>query len=355
MAHTSVAGAQNPAPNHAERIIADVHAQITVERRVLALARQRRNAITAAARRFDGALRVFFSGSVAHGTVIFAVEDADAGVVLDRRRFRNLGPDGGNVGPRGIVERVARFVLAELHGYLPGLRYEIRGKRSIKFTFNDPKHGQDPYVDLIVALTRIRGEGLWIPRLTDDSWDPSDPEEHTRLLTSDALPRELRVHRAQIARLIKACVKQDDKPVLSSFHVEARVLADVEEVRDRAVSLERVFRRSAAALERGDTPDPAGVSDPISLEVPRNRVVRRLRGLGESVAEALANSDDEVAAQGALNRVFPDFIDPPDDGGKGAIAAGLRRGGPPGGAAVIAFGTSPAAGKAFRSSGDASP
>jgi hypothetical protein len=352
MVQLSAAGASSPALNYTEEMLVDVHKQIAVDRAILAAARQRRNAITAAARRFPGALRVFFSGSVAHGTVIFDVEDADGGVVLDRRSYPELGPDGRDVGPRAIVEEMALFIYNELKADFPGLKYEMPGKRSIKFTFADPVKGQDPYVDLIVALTRVEGEGIWIPRLTDDSWDASHPEEHTRLLTSDSIAKDLRVHRAQTIRLTKACIKQDDYPVLSSFHVEARVLVDIEKVRSRGESLERVFRKTAQALEQGDTPDPARVSDPIKLEVPRDRVVRRLRGLGESMAEALEHSDDKRKAQAALSRVFPDFIDPPDSGGKGAIAAGLR-GGPPGGAAAAAFGPSTAGAKSFRSSGDA--
>jgi hypothetical protein len=352
MAQPSAAGASSPAPNYTEQMLGDIHQQIAVDRAILAVARQRRNAITAAARRFTGALRVFFSGSVAHGTVIFVVEDADGGVVLDRRSYPELGPDGRGVGPTEIVKEMAAFIYNELKADYRGLRYEMPGKRSIKFTFNDPVKGQDPYVDLIVALTRADADGIWIPRLTDDTWDASDPEEHTRLLTSESIAKDLRVHRAQTVRLIKACVKQDDHPVLSSFHVEARVLADVEKVRTRGESLERVFRKAALALELGDTPDPAGVSDPIKLEVPRDRAVRRLRGLAESMAEAVEHAGDKRKAQAALNRVFPDFIDPPDEGGKGAIAAGLR-GGPPSGAAAAAFGASKAGGKSFRSSGDA--
>jgi hypothetical protein len=352
MAQPSAAGASSPAPNYAEQMLGDVHEQISVDRAILAVARQRRNAITATARRFPGALRVFSSGSVAHGTVIFEVEDADGGVVLDRRSYQELGPDGHDVGPSAIVREMALFIYDELKADFPGLKYEMPGKRSIKFTFSDPVKGQDPYVDLIVALTRAEGEGIWIPRLSDNSWDASDPEEHTRLLTSESIVKDLRVHRAQTIRLIKACIKQDDYPVLSSFHIEARVLADVEKVRTVGESLERVFSKTAQALELGDTPDPAGVSDPIKLEVPRDRAVRRLRGLAESMAEALQHSGDKRRAQTALNRVFPEFIDPPDSGGKGAIAAGLR-GGPPSGAAATAFGPSTAGAKSFRSSGDA--
>ena len=144
MAEPSAAGASSPAPNYTEQMLGDVHARIVVDRAILAVARQRRNAITAAARRFRGALRVFFSGSVAHGTVIFEVEDADGGVVLDRRSYPELGSDARGVGPTDIVAEMAAFIYNELRANFPGLRYEVPGKRSIKFTFNDPVKGQDP-------------------------------------------------------------------------------------------------------------------------------------------------------------------------------------------------------------------
>ena len=64
----------------------------------------------------------------------------------------------------------------------PDATYEVC-KRAILFEFHEPLGDeQDPSVDLIVALTRVEGDGRWIPNTEAECWDASDPEEHTRLL-----------------------------------------------------------------------------------------------------------------------------------------------------------------------------
>ena len=40
--------------------------------------------------------------------------DADCGIVLDRRTWKSLGPDGDNIGPNDVVEDVRQFVRASL-------------------------------------------------------------------------------------------------------------------------------------------------------------------------------------------------------------------------------------------------
>ena len=49
---------------------------------------------------FAGALRTYSSGSIAHHTMIAPVTDGDGGVVLDRRSYPRLGPDGDGEDPR---------------------------------------------------------------------------------------------------------------------------------------------------------------------------------------------------------------------------------------------------------------
>ena len=58
------------------------------------------------------ALKTFDSGSVAHGTVNKPVSGADRGVVLDRRTYPELGPDGiqpGRIEPQNVVQAETAF------------------------------------------------------------------------------------------------------------------------------------------------------------------------------------------------------------------------------------------------------
>jgi hypothetical protein len=93
--------------DYAGQVLTDVREQIAADDDVLKEARERRNLVTKHARDFDGALKSFNSGSVAHGTVNKPVSDADAGIVLDRRKYPELGPDGDDEPPNAIVEDVA--------------------------------------------------------------------------------------------------------------------------------------------------------------------------------------------------------------------------------------------------------
>jgi hypothetical protein len=75
--------------------------QLAPEDTVIKEARERRDTSKAAGESFPGALRSYNSGSLAHGTANCPVHqrdkglDADCGVVLDRRAYPTLGPDGG--------------------------------------------------------------------------------------------------------------------------------------------------------------------------------------------------------------------------------------------------------------------
>ncbi len=293
--------------DYAGQVLADVRRVIAVDDDVLSETKARRNLVKRHARSFPGALKTFDSGSVAHGTVNKPVSDADCGVVLDRRTHPELGPDCGDVGPDDIVAQVAAHVIA-------GVREEYGDaacrvcKRAVLVEFHAPlDSGEDPSVDLIVALTRADGPGRWIPNTEDHDWDASDPEEHTRLLNGpDAATR---VHRARVIRLAKAAVKQDATPVITSFNLEALALEHVDADDSIAVSLRDLFLGAAGALSQGLTPDPAGVSDPIKLPdgLMVGAAVARLRRFGEAVAVAVG-ADDVGEAEAALAEVYPDHV-----------------------------------------------
>ncbi len=154
------------------------------------------------------------------------VKDADSGMVLDRRTYPELGPDGLGAGIRAIVGDVARFIHEQLVKDWTAATCEI-SKRAMVFEFHEPFGSEDPpedpSVDLVVGLTRKDAPGLLIPNTELDRWDLSDPERHTQLLT--AQPADLRVFRARTIRLTKAIIGGDaEQAVLSSFNIE--VLAE---------------------------------------------------------------------------------------------------------------------------------
>jgi hypothetical protein len=308
--------------DYAGQVLTDVRRQIALDDDVLSETKDRRNLVKRHARSFPGALKSFDSGSVAHGTVNKPVSDADCGVVLDRRTYPELGPDGDDAPPGDIVQEMADHVIDGVREDYPEATAEVC-KRAILIEFHKPiDDEQDPSVDLIVALTKAEGDGRWIPNTEAEDWDASDPEEHTRLLNDP--DTATRVHRARVIRLAKAAVKQDTVPVVSSFNLEALALDHVDSDNTIAESLRDLLLDGADALDEGLTDDPAGVSDPIKLpdSVSRSTAVARLRELGNAVSRAI-EADSLEDAEHALSEAYPEYI----KSGAGARSLGeaLRR------------------------------
>jgi len=312
-------------PAAANSILEGVRSQIAPDDSVLKAARERLADVREASEEFEGALRSFRSGSVAHLTANDPVHDADGGIVLDRRNYSELGPDGDDVGPVEIVHRVRDFIKPLVKKSHPNARFDL-SKRGICIGFGEPvAEDQDPSVDLIVALTRKDKAGLWIPHLERENWDASDPEAHTRLL-EDAY--EATNHAVQRAiRVVKAWNRQFDPPGLSSFNIEALGLEAITTEMSLSRAVAKLFRYAAVELEKGLTQDPAGVSDPIRLLIDKDEVLNRLRAAAELLAAAVEAGDNMVAAQTALADVFFDYVEAPAGAAsKGSVAQALRAG-----------------------------
>jgi hypothetical protein len=321
------AAARAEEPDHANDVLAEVRHEISANDDDLRVARERRDLVLDAAASFPGALRTFKSGSVAHGNVNNPVNDADGGLVLDRRVYVEPGPDSAeDEGPEDIINEVRDHVLPIVRETYPKARSRLI-KRAILIRFNEPNTGGvDPSVDLVVALTRKDADGLWIPNRDKDDWDASDPEEHTRLLTAGG--KRLRGHRARVIRLAKAAIKHDSTPALISFNVEALALEHITEVTGLAESLQRFFDTAASSIKAGLTEDPAGVSGKIKLPdgMTRNRSAKRLRHFGDKLQEAIDHSDDRDAVEEALAELYPDELRHVQRSGKAQLADALRRG-----------------------------
>lgn len=306
-------------------ILNGIRKQIAVADGVLKEAQDRRDLVAKTAKsKTDGTLDWFRSGSVAHGTVNKPVTDADGGLVLDRRFHTTLGPDGTGETPNKIVDEIEKLIEPVIQETYSKAKVS-QHRRGLLVEFNEPlEEEQDPTVDLVVALNR-KDDGLWIPDLDKSDWSPSHPEEHTNLFTSGS--KERRALRARVIRLAKAWNKQwdEDDRALSSFNIEALVWEYVE---DESVALDEAlagwFAYARDELEKGQTEDPAGVSEPIRLLKPKE-AISRLGGAAERLRHALDNDDDEQTVRDDLAGVFRDFVEPPPDS-KSAFAKALRTG-----------------------------
>lgn len=310
---------------HAEEVLEEIRDEISANDDDLREARERRNLVLEAAEDF-GVLRIFRSGSVAHGNVNNPVSDADCGAVLDRRAYPDLGPDSEEeLGPDEIMDEVREHIMPIVRKVYPDARSRLI-KRAILIRFNEPNaDGVDPSVDLVVALGRKGSDGIWIPNRDRDTWDASDPEFHTRLLT--APPKALRRHRARILRLAKAAIKGDSTPALISFNAEALALEHIIEVDDLIYSLQHFFAEASSSIKADYTEDPAEVSGKIKLPdgMTRTRAAKRLSFFAEKVQEAV-DAEDREAAEAALAELYPDQLPDAKRSAKESIAQALRTG-----------------------------
>ncbi len=290
------------------KILDEVRAQIDAEPEALAEARYRLKLVRTAAEKLAGSLRSYRSGSLATHTMLDPVNDGDGGLVLDRRRFPGLGPEGGGENPKAVAADLQTLIGPILRETYPDARIRM-SKRGPLVEFNAPlSSGQDPTVDLVIALTRRDGDGLWIPNLDKDCWEPSDPERHARLL-NDAYPSHLSIRR-RVIRLGKAWNNQFPKPCVSSFTFSAWALQYVTSGMGVATGLYALMDGAATKVENGEpTEDPAGVSDPLRYNLSDTRVASMLRSAAGSLQDAFDAGDDEAAVLTALSRMFFNYLE----------------------------------------------
>ena len=281
---------------------------IAAEPDALAAAQTRLTDALAAARTFPGALRTFRSGSLATKFVNDPVEDGDGGLVMDRRLHPGLGPEGGGELPQQLVEALRRHLRPLLVSQYPNLRIDIM-KRGLLLHFGEPlASGEDPTVDLVVALNRTKDDALWIPNLDRNQWDPSHPEKHVTLFTSGWDP--LRLTRQHVVRVAKAQVKQFSSPAVCSFNVAALAWECTITAEPLDHALHRFYDYAANELAQRLTEDPAGISEPIRV-ADRQLAVDRFRRTADAVGLAIDAADDDekvvelLAAFGVFWKLLP--------------------------------------------------
>lgn len=307
--------------------IEGIRQQIAAHDDALAEARQRRSAVFEAAMSFPGVLRTSPTGSLATGFINHPVDDGDGVMVLDRRAHPDLGPDGGGELPKETIENVQNHIRPILRDAYPDVTVR-KMKRGILVKFEEPlDDGQDPTVDLVVALNRSDDDALWIPNLDQDRWDASHPERHVELFTTGSMP--LRRTRARVVRVAKAQVKQFSTPTLSSFNVAALAWEVIERSESLDMALQRFFSYAASEIAVHQTDDPAEVSGRIKLPegLQRQTIVNRLERAADGLEQAIEAVDDEDKVLAALADVFPDYVEEPDTNSeRSALAKALRSG-----------------------------
>lgn len=305
----------------------DVEKLISADDNALKEARHRRREVLAICRTFGGVLGTFSSGSVAMGVVNDPVEDADGGIILDRRQYPNLGPDGRGETPLQVVADLHALVGSAIRELWPKATVHDM-KRGITVRMHAPLWtGADPYVDVVVAMNRKEAPGLWIPNLASGRWDPSHPQYHLEMMTSGS--RALRRTRARVTRVAKAWNKQYTRPAFSSFNIVALALECITSSMPIDEALLTFFEHAATTLKVRRTDDPAGVSGPIKLEAIKDVAVARLTAARDHLAAAVEAGDDASAAAAELHKIFWDYLpEALSTASKSGVADLLRQGTP---------------------------
>lgn len=304
----------------------DVEKKTNADDGDLGEARHRRRETLQICRGFPGVRGTYGSGSVAMGVVTHQVDDADGGMILDRRSYPELGPDGSGETPGDVVAALHAFVGPRVREIWPKATVHDM-KRGITVRMHAPRwSGADPYVDVVLAMNRKDAPGLWIPNLDVERWDASHPQRHVELMTSGT--RALRRTRARVVRLAKVWNKQFAEPALNSFNIVALSLEAIETSMPIDEALLRFFEHAATSLAVRRTEDPAGVSGPVKLETTKDNAVARLRAARDHLAAA-ADADDLDFVATELHQVFWKYLpEPLVATSKTAVASLLAEGTP---------------------------
>lgn len=286
--------------------------RIAVPDAVLKEARRRREVIREVVEDEFATLRTFGSGSLAHGTQNDPLNDADAGVVLDRRVYDDLAPDGK--GPCSIIESIRVRLRERLQEDYPKVRFYTGGHRAIRINFMEPiQDGADNFTaDLIVAIRKDAG-GLWIPNLDNDSWEPSHPERHVELIVDRNRSTDSQFSR--IMRLAKHANAHHGKTIVS-FNVVVLGLEAITKKESLPEGLALFLRHAADSLDAGLTQDPAGISGSINVNVSRRKdAAKKFKDMAELAEQALELESEGQTAQAQRNwaKVLPGAIDPPHE------------------------------------------
>ncbi|MET8945349.1 hypothetical protein ABZX30_17635 [Streptomyces sp. NPDC004542] len=286
---------------------------INVDPAVLSATRERLALARKLAEKHPEGRKSYSSGSIPVGTHIQphsgAVSDGDGGIILNRVKHPSLGPDGDGESPHDITDELVAFIGPQLRE--PDLYPKARvhkSRRGLKIHFGAPVNDTDITVDLIVALQRRDGSGLWIPDLdkaprSANAWSAGDPIGHVDLLTSG--PDALRRTRRRAIRLLKGWNAQASKPGFSSHNLSMWAYEFITSGMGLPDAVHTVLEQASVRLrEETPTKDPRTFLTLKPL-IPHDHAERRLRVAASKLGDAIDTPDDTDAVQKALDHLFP--------------------------------------------------
>ncbi|MEV0695837.1 hypothetical protein [Streptomyces sp. NPDC050388] len=285
---------------------------INVNADVLSATRDRLALARKIAEKHPEGRRSYSSGSIPANTHIQphsgSVSDGDGGIILDRVKHPALGPDGEGKAPHAITNELVDFIGPQIRDEYPKARVH-KSRRGLKIYFCSPVNDVDVTVDLIVALQRRDGRGLWIPDLdkpasSKNAWSKSDPIGHVELLGSGV--ESLRRTRRRAIRLLKAWNAQASKPGFSSHNLSVWAYEFITEGTGLVGAVHTVLEQASKRLqENKPTKDPRRVSPDLKPLIPHEDAERRLRIAARDLGKAIADPDDIEVVQQVLEKLFP--------------------------------------------------
>ncbi|MFD8569589.1 hypothetical protein [Streptomyces sp. NPDC059639] len=311
--------------------------KIQVTDRELDEAKRRRRLLAASVRRAFPGSSTYFNGSVAHGDANTPLTDVDLGVVLTAKDAEPFGPGKKNALP--LMEIARDAIHADLDKEFPKLTIEVVGRRrAVLVRFGDPvTPGQvDFTADVMTAIPHPSGRGLYIPNTKiADGWDRADPITHTQMVLQAI--EDTKVVFARTVRLLKHWNCTHSKP-MCSWNIKALGLDCIDEPMPLIDALQTFFAYAADEIDKGPTPDPAGVAGAIPLNLPRPEVRKRLCTARDYIDLAIQHetAGRPLSAQHALHQVLPELV--PDADATEEEASRLARGTRLGGTAASGLG-----------------
>ncbi|PSM39925.1 nucleotidyltransferase [Streptomyces dioscori] len=270
--------------------------------------RRRRLLARSALRAFPGST-TYFNGSIAHGDANTPLTDVDLGVVLTAEDAKPYGP--GKKSALSLMETVRDVIHEDLDEEFPKLTIEVVGRRrAVLVRFGDPvTNGQPDFTaDVMTAIPHPSGCGLYIPNTKiADQWDRADPITHTKMVLQAI--EDTKVIFARTVRLLKHWNGTHSKP-LCSWNIKALALGCLGEPMPLVNALQVFFTHAADEINKGRTPDPAGVAGPIPLNMTRPEVHKRLCTARDYINLAIEHeaAGRPLSAQHALHQILPELV-----------------------------------------------